>query len=244
MEKRRFRQYVNYFKRKFDRKKEFRLTVFYAVGYFIFITALLLFSTTAGGQTPGIVIKAANPARENFVKPMNEMMDRIYTLQMTNDFDRDYAAIMQEFQRGGIGLCKIYQMAGNDPVLEASAKVNTVEMKEHEKEMKSFDSKDKVSGNHSEGHNIVMATLNKMVKEMKNSAQSGQVEQDFASAMVIYNWAGSELAKAELKYGLNCELKQKSGQMFEDFVSNQNVILNWMGGNCCTNGSCSSTVNK
>lgn len=241
MEKRRsIKQYVNFFKRK----KEFRMTVFYSVAYFIFITALLLFSTKAGAQTPNLVIKGANPAKENFIQPMSSMMDRIYTLKMTDDFDKDYAAIMQEFQRGGIGLCKIYQMAGSDPVLEESAKVSAVEMKEHEKHMRSYISKDKVSGNHSEGHNVIMSTLNKMMTEMKHSAQTGKVEQDFATAMVIYNWAGSELAKAELRYGENCDLKQRSGQMFEEFVSNQNVMLNWMGGNCCTNGSCSSTANK
>ncbi len=220
------------------------MTVFYSVGYFIFITALLLFGTISRGQTPGIVIKAANPTHENFVKPMTSMMDRIYTLKMSGDFDRDYTAIMQEFQRGGIGLCKIYQMAGSDPVLEESAKVSTVEMKEHEKQMKSFGTKDKISGYHTEGHNTLMATLNKMMTDMKYNTRSGKVEQDFATAMAIYNRAGAELAKAELRYGNNCALKQRSGDMLEEYVSNENVMMNWMGGNCCPDGSCSKTANK
>ena len=71
------RQYVNYFKRKFKGKKEFRLTIFYSLAYFIFITALLLFGTTARGETSGIVIKAEKQVHGSFVKPISPVLDSV-----------------------------------------------------------------------------------------------------------------------------------------------------------------------
>jgi hypothetical protein len=51
MEKKRsFRKYINYFRRK----KEARMSIFYTVFYFVFITVLLLFGTTSRGQSRNI----------------------------------------------------------------------------------------------------------------------------------------------------------------------------------------------
>lgn len=220
--KRRLNQYIQYIKRK----KEARLAIFYSVFYFVFITLLLFFGTRAGAQTPGIYVKVAEPKSELLMRPMERMMTNIYNLKMTGDFDRDYLAIMNEFQEGGKNLCGIYAKAGDDAKLIENAKVGKVQLKEQQKQLKNL------SGTVStytiqQRNNDLMETLNTMMSEMKRKSNSGKFDTDYTSVMVLYNWAGSELAKAELHYGLNKELKDQSQDMLDEFSDNENILMNW-----------------
>jgi hypothetical protein len=76
-------------------------------------------------------------------------------------------------------------------------------------------------------HSELMATLNKMMSEMKRKSDTGDLDMDYATMMTLYNWAGSELAKSELRHGVNAELKETSQELVEEFATNQNDLMNW-----------------
>jgi uncharacterized protein (DUF305 family) len=193
------------------------------LGSFFLIAPAALQEVNA--QTPGIVIKAANPTHEDLMQPMDRMMTKIYNIKMSGDFDKDYAAIMSEFQEGGKNLCGIYEMAGEDPKLVENAKVSIVELKEHQKQMRSVP---KVSSGQTVKANDLMETLNTMMKEMKQKAGTGDLNTDYASMMVLFNWAGTEMAKAELRYGLNSELKTKASDIVEEYSCRENDLMSWL----------------
>jgi uncharacterized protein (DUF305 family) len=224
MEKKgRLNKYVDYIKRK----KEARMSLFYTVCYVVFITVLLVFGTKGHAQTPGIYIKVKEPKTDVFIRPMERMMTNIYNLKMTGDFDKDYVAIMKEFQEGGKDLTGIYQRAGEDPRLIENAKVSKVELKEHQKQLNNFYSPTRETSPRKHGEMI--ATLNKMMDEMKRKGDNGDLDMDYATVMTLYNWAGSELAKSELRHGLNAELHETSKELIEEFADNQNDLMSWFG---------------
>jgi len=179
-------------------------------------------------QASGIAFKTINLTKEDLVKPMNTMMDKIYSLKMSGDFDKDYVAIVKEFQQGGIDLCKIYEMSGEDPKLLEFARVSEVELKENQKQLKGFYYKDVVTTTVKPEHNDLMATLNKMMKEINAKGHTGDLNTDYASIMMLYNWANTEMAKAELAYGRNTELKKKSADIFEEFSCQENNLVEWL----------------
>ena len=221
--KRGIKQYIHYL----QRKKEARLSVFYAVFYFVFITVLLIFGTKSHAQTPGIYFKVNEPKSEVFVRPIERMMNNIYSLKMTGDFDKDYVAIMKEFQEGGKDITGIYEMTGNDPSLVENAKVSQVELKEHQKQLKNFYIPTRPTSPRM--HVELMTTLNKMMSEMERKSDNGDLDMDYATMMTLYNWAGGELAKSGLRHGLHGELKDASKEMLEEFADNQNDLMNWFG---------------
>jgi uncharacterized protein (DUF305 family) len=147
---------------------------------------------------------------------------------MSGDFDKDYVAIMREFQQGGIDLCKVYEMSGEDPKLLEHARVSAVELKENQKQLKGFYNKDtKTTSGRSEHHDL-MFTLNRMMKEIKLKGHSGDINTDYVSIMTAYNWANTEMAKAELAYGRNTELKNRSAEIIEEFSCHDNDLIDWL----------------
>jgi len=178
-------------------------------------------------QTPGIVIKGINPAHEDLLSAMNSMMGKIYSLKMSGDFDKDYAAILQEFDQGGSDLCKIYIMSGEDPKLIENAKVSVVELKAHQKQLRYFAAYDKLPDTQITHHNDLMGTINKMMSEMKRKATSGNINNDFATMMVLYNWAATEMAKSEIHYGLNPEIKGQAKETLEELSCVENGYMDW-----------------
>jgi hypothetical protein len=179
----------------------------------------------ANAQTPGLVIKAANPKHEALMRPMDHMMGRIYALKMSGDFEKDYVAIMREFNEGGKDLCAIYEMSGEDAKLIENAKVSRVELKEHQKQLRSFAN---VRSGQTIKSNDLMETLNTMMKEMKRKAATGDLNTDFASMMILFDWAGTEMAKAELRYGSDPGLKASAGDMVEKYSCRENDLMGWL----------------
>jgi uncharacterized protein (DUF305 family) len=194
------------------------------VSSFLLIAPVMMQDIKA--QTPGSIIKTVHFGKEDLTRPMNSMMDRIYAIKMSGDFDKDYVAIMQEFQQGGIDLCKIYEMSGEDPKLLEHAKVGAVELKEDQKLLKACCNKNTKTNNRSEPNDL-MKTLAIMMKGIEQKGKSGNLNNDYAAVMSYYNWANIEMAKAELRYGLNTELKNRSRGIIEEFSCQENSLAEW-----------------
>jgi uncharacterized protein (DUF305 family) len=189
----------------------------------------------AKAQTSGIVIKAASLEPEDLMRPMNSMMGKIRSLKMSDNFEKDYVAIMQEFQQGGIDLCKIYKIAGEDPKLLEEANVSIVQLKEDQRQLRSFEAEDKLPETGKPKPNDLMETLNKMIVEMERKARSGDMDSDYATMMVLYDWAATEMGKSELHYGLNAELKNQARDMIEGFSCKENNLIDWLNKNSVAN---------
>jgi uncharacterized protein (DUF305 family) len=179
------------------------------------------------GQTP-IVFKTISLSPEDLRRPMNSMMDKVYNIKMTGNFDKDYVAIMKEFQQGGIDLCKVYEMSGEDPKLLEHARVSAVELKENQKQLKGFYSKDGTTTSGRSEHHDLMFTLNRMMKEVNAKGHSGNLNTDYVTIMVAYNWANTQMAKAELAYGRNAELKNRAAEIIEEFSCHDNDLIDWL----------------
>ncbi|HWY12141.1 MAG TPA: hypothetical protein VN026_12490 [Bacteroidia bacterium] len=179
-------------------------------------------------QTEIVTFKTGAVGHEDLMRPMNSMMDKIFSIKMSGDFDKDYVSIMEEFQQGGINLCKIYEMSGEDAKLLENAKVSVVELKEDQKQLKTFYNKDVTASTAKTGHNELMQTLNSMMKQMKDKGQSGDLNKDYAVVMSLYNWANSEMAKVELNCGQNSELKNRCSAIVDEFSCHENTLNEWL----------------
>jgi uncharacterized protein (DUF305 family) len=178
-------------------------------------------------QTPGIVVKAIHFEHENLMRPMHDMMNKIYAIKMSGDFDTDYSAIMREFQQGGISLSKVYQFSGEDSKLLENARVNAVQLKEEQRLLKGCVLKGTKTTSATKEPNDMMSVLNFMMKRMEQYGQSGNLDYDYAVIMNTYDWANSELAKAELRHGQNDELKNRSAEIVEGSYCRNNTLTEW-----------------
>lgn len=199
------------------------------VGSFLVIAPAIVNDIKA--QTPGVVFKTVSLSREDLRRPMNTMMEKIYNIKMSGDFDKDYVAIMKEFQQGGIDLSKVYEMSGEDPKLLEHARVSAVVLKENQKQLKEFYNKDITTTSGKSEHHDLMFTLNRMMKEIKEKGHSGNLNNDYVAIMVAYNWAHSEMAKAELAHGRDSELKTKATEIIEEFSCHHNDLVDWLNKN-------------
>ena len=196
------------------------------LGSFLFIAPLTMQNINA--QTPVNVNTSVHFGKEDLQQPMTSMMNRIYTIKMTGDFDKDYVAIMNEFQQGGIDLCKIYEMSGEDPKLLENAKISAVELKEDQKILKTFANKEIKTTTTQKEPNDLMQSLNNMMKGVEQVGKTGNLNNDYASIMLMYNWANIEMAKSELHYGHNTALKNRAAGIVEEFSCHESSLTEWL----------------
>jgi hypothetical protein len=179
-------------------------------------------------QTPGIVMKAVKFEHEDLMRPLHSMMNKIYNIKMSGDFDKDYAAIMSEFQQGGISLCKVYEIGGEDSKLLESARINAVELKEEERLLKGCEISAPKTVTKTKEPNPLMQILNEMMTFMEQKSHTGNIDNDYLFVMAAYGWANAEMAKAELHFGQNHALKNRSVEIIEGASCRDNTLAEWV----------------
>lgn len=156
-------------------------------------------------QTPQDTAKSG----ADLMKPMNDMMVKMQSMQMTGDFNVDFANMMIEHHQGGIDMAQVEVSDGKDEKMKTKAQEILTMQKEEQQQLRDFVSSYKSSGmKHGEGE--LQKSMSTMNDKMKSMQMSGDVDKDFALMMSSHHEDGISMEKMELKNGMSDKLKQMS----------------------------------
>lgn len=159
--------------------------------------------------------------------PMKGMLDRMKAVNMTGDFDVDFANMMIEHHQGGIDMSQQYlQQSKNDSIASMARAIISDQNKEIE-ELKDFIKTYKGSGmKHGEGE--LTKSMQEMEQHMPMMSHTGDADKDFAINMSSHHEQGISMAKKELKNGMSGDLKKKAQQMIDKQSKEISAFKKWV----------------
>jgi uncharacterized protein (DUF305 family) len=158
---------------------------------------------------------------------MNTMMDKMKGMNMTGDFDIDFANMMIEHHQGAIEMSQQELNAGKDEKIKGMAQNIIDKQKKEIQELRDFVNIYKPSGmKHGEGE--LKKSMNDMESKMKGMSMSGDTDKDFAIMMSTHHQSAVDMAKLELKNGMSSKLKQMAQKTVSDQTKEINEFKTWL----------------
>jgi uncharacterized protein (DUF305 family) len=158
--------------------------------------------------------------------PMMSMMNRMKAINMTGDFDIDFANMMIEHHQGGVEMSQQFLQTGNDTALRTMAQKIITEENQEISQLKDFVKSYKPSGmKHGEGE------LNNHLKSaedhMNMMSMTGNADKDFAVNMTTHHEHGTQMAKMQLKHGMSGDLKKMAQKMIDKNAKEIAELKKW-----------------
>jgi uncharacterized protein (DUF305 family) len=177
---------------------------------------------------------AAHSSDNAMMKAMNDMMDRMSKMQMTGDFDHDFAAMMIEHHQGAVDMAQIEMQSGKDEKIKSMAQNIIATQKAEQEKLRTFVSGHTPKPDHShshgdgQGHNELQEAMNKMMDQMKGMQMSGDTDKDFVMMMIPHHQSAVDMAKNELSHGKEVEIKQMAQKMIADQNKEIKEFQSWL----------------
>lgn len=186
-------------------------------------------SAAANNSAPAQASTTQDTAQSggDLMKPMNDMMDKMHLMQMTGDFDVDFASMMVEHHQGALDMAQVEASQGRDETMKSKAQEILIKQKKEQQELKDFVQSYKPSGmKHGEGE--MQKSMSKMMDKMKSMQMTGDVDKDFATMMASHHQDGIEMAKMELKNGMSDKLKKMAQKSIDDQQKDIKEFQTWL----------------
>src|SRR5215203_5896424 len=138
---------------------------------------------------------------------MQPGMQKMQGMNMTGDFDVDFANVMVEHHQGAIDMAEMEIAQGKDEKMKSMAQKISADQKKEQQELKDFVASYKPSGmKHGEGE--LKKSMTSAMDQMKAMQMSGDTDKDFATMMMHHHEHGIEMAKMETEHGMSSKLKE------------------------------------
>lgn len=158
--------------------------------------------------------------------PMMAMMNRMKAINMTGDFDIDFANMMIEHHQGAVEMSQQFLQTGKDTALRTMAQKMITDQNQEISQLKDFVKSYKPSGmKHGEGE------LNNHLKSaedhMNMMSMTGNADKDFAVNMATHHEHGTQMAKMQLQHGMSGDLKKMAQKMIDKHAKEIAALKNW-----------------
>ncbi|RYE49655.1 MAG: DUF305 domain-containing protein [Sphingobacteriales bacterium] len=190
---------------------------------------IVMFTACSKDDNNGIQLQAHDKNR--MMDSMHVMMDRMMAMPKTNDPEIDFAKMMIMHHQGAINMSSVELQSGaNDSLKRIAQKIIT----EQQAEIQQF--------------NTILAGLTAdnsdpsfAAEQMDNMMKGGQVadiqiitgdiDNDFATLMVVHHQGAIDNASAYLHHGNNTQLKTMATNIVDAQVMEIEEISNWLKAN-------------
>lgn len=211
--------------------------LFTAAGFFItscnnnndsFVTSDSASDSNAVATTHGDAMhSAATPVGQDtagmargLMPGMSSMMAGMKSMQMTGDFDADYANAMIMHHQGALDMAQVAVSEGQDAKIKSMAQQIISKQKTEQDNLKTFLQNYKPSGmKHGEG--ALQKSMDAMAAKMMKMPMSSITDQDFATMMIAHHEHGIAMDKLEVEHGMDNPLKAMAKK---SIASQQNEI--------------------
>jgi uncharacterized protein (DUF305 family) len=169
-------------------------------------------------------------AANGLMAAMNSMMDKMGAVQITGDFDIDFANMMIEHHKGAVEMANIELAKGTDPKMKSIAQDIITKQTEEIKELGDAIAKHKSSGmKHAEG--FLQKSMAEMKGKMSSMQMSNNTDKDFATMMIFHHEEAITMAKAEVENAMNPGLKKMAQKTITDQTKEIGEFKNWLAAN-------------
>ncbi len=179
-------------------------------------------SSITADQSTSDSISGDNHSQHDTVATGNDLMSamvpsmsKMQSMQMSGDFDIDFANMMIHHHQGALDMAQVELTQGKDEKMKAKAQEIITKQQKEQQELRDFVQSYKASGmKHGEGE--LQKSMQTMMDKMKSMQMSGNVDKDFATMMISHHEDGISMAKLEVKNGMADKLKQMAKKGIAD----------------------------
>jgi uncharacterized protein (DUF305 family) len=156
---------------------------------------------------------------------MTSMMNEMKGIQLTGNFDLDFAKIMAVHHKGAIAMSQLELDAGKDSTMKNIAEEIRNRNQQEINDLNRFSSNTQVTGGQ-QGKAELQKSMNAMESNLDTIRVGNNMDTSFARMMKFHHEQGLGLAKKELSYGKSPDLKRlaqnivsQSGKEIQQFNS-------------------------
>lgn len=197
---------------------------------FVLGSALVLFmAACTKDNNNGIVLQAHDQNR--LMDSMHAMMDRMMATPKTNDPEIDFAKMMIMHHQGAINTSNVELQAGtNDSLKRAAQKI----IAEQQAEIAQFNA---ILAGTSVDNSDPAFTMEQMDNMMKGAKVAdiqivtGDIDNYFATLMIVHHQGAIDNASAYLHHGNNTQLKTMANNIIKAQVMEIEELSNWLKAN-------------
>jgi uncharacterized protein (DUF305 family) len=159
---------------------------------------------------------------------MHGMMDEMAAMEMTHDPDIDFAAMMIMHHQGAIAMANLELQEGNNAEMKSMAQAIITEQQQEIQELQAILAGMVVDEMDMEFMEEQMMGMDKMGAMADQQMITGDIDNDFASLMIIHHQAAIDSASSYLHHGNNIELMEMANAIVE--MQSQEIIemSNWL----------------
>jgi uncharacterized protein (DUF305 family) len=227
-------------KRLFMKKQ---LLLIAATGSLYLLTACGDSSSTAENTDTSAVamVDTAKPAMgpaTDMKTPVQTMMEKVKTIRMTGDFDRDFANVMLLNHQEAVDISKMAVTSAKDPEIKEMAQRMVTDHESEIEDLKKFVAEHdttsvdhKTSPNHThEGgeHHEFADDLNTMMSTMASKSLTGDVDRDYVTLMLAHHQNAVSLEEDEVTHGQHAQLKSMAKEMMADDKKEITKFEKWL----------------
>lgn len=164
------------------------------------------------------------------MQPMTSMMAGMKAVQITGDFDVDYANMMIAHHQGALDMAQAELAQGADAGLKTIAQGIISKQKNEQDQLKNILANYKAHGmKHGEG--ALQKSIEGMGSKMTGMTMSGNVDKDFATMMMAHHEQGIAMDKLQVEHGMDSKLKQMAKKSISSQQTEIGQFKAWLAAN-------------
>lgn len=198
--------------------------------FFFFVAAVtLLITACSKDDATGLVLQSHDNNR--MMDSLHAMMDRMHAMTMTNDPEIDFPRMMIMHHQGATNMSMVLRQDGsNDSLKRFAQKViaaQTMEIQELTMMLATETVNNSVPA-HTMEH---MDHMMKMDQMADVQLITGDLDNDYATLLILHHNSAIEDAEAYLMYGNKASLKTMAQKMIDDQKKEIEELSNWLKAN-------------
>lgn len=194
----------------------------------LLITAavVVFLSACSKDDENGIQLQAHDENR--MMDSMHAMMDRMMAMPKTNDPEIDFIKMMIMHHEGAISMSEVELEAGSNDSLKRTAQKIITEQQEEIQQFNTILAQLTVDNSDPE---FTMEQMDNMTKGGKVADQqiiTGDIDNDFATLMIVHHQGAIDNASAYLHHSNNTQLKSMANSIIKAQVMEIQELSNWL----------------
>ncbi len=195
--------------------------------FLLFIAASVIFLTACSkNDNNGIQLQPHDQNR--MMDSMHAMMNRMMAMPPTNDPEIDFVKMMIMHHQGAINMANVELQAGaNDSLKRTAKKIIT----EQQAEIAQFNTILAGLAIDNSDPSFAIEQMNNMMKGGKVADEqiiTGDIDNDFATLMIVHHQGAIDNASAYLHHGNNAQLKTMATNIVNSQVMEIQELGNWL----------------
>ncbi|HEX5152815.1 MAG TPA: DUF305 domain-containing protein [Parafilimonas sp.] len=189
----------------------------------------VIFAACSKDDNNGIVLQDHDQNR--MMDSMHAMMSRMQAMTMTMDPDIDFAEMMMMHHQGAINMAQVELSAGTNDSLKSFAQKVINDQQAEIMQLESILSTLTVDNMDMEFMQEQMDNMDKTEKAADVQIITGDVDNDFATLMMIHHQAAIDDASGYLHHGSNIELKAIATNIVTAQTMEIQELADWLKAN-------------